>query len=259
MLRHKDIPSDQQGELFRIADAMQRADREAERESASAADAAEELGVSPEYLERAAAELHARRLERIQRNRIRNRWIAVGVVVVAVGVLWSALGGAGRSSRAPRPAAVVSQSIPLDSAFVRPGSQGIRLTPAAGAATIEIDRTGTAGAKGAFANVAFPLPASMPRRMVEATVRGEGVGQLRVDIEDGEVRWKGANASLSAPSTKVSFDSSRMVRQVRRGGKWRNALWLPPDSAKEIVFKFGDTVNPEGSRGTVVLERVEVR
>ncbi|MFM7321648.1 MAG: hypothetical protein ACKO5K_09015 [Armatimonadota bacterium] len=259
MMRQRDLPPEEQSELFRLADEMQRADREADQESRASADAAAELGVAPEYLERATAEMHARRLEKIARNRARNRWIAIAVVVLAVGGMFAGMRGASVRSTTPAPPAATATALPLDSAAIRPGSQGITLQRTGEGVTLEIDRSGPAASAGTFANVAIPLPAGAPRRKIEVTLRGEGVGSFRADLENGDVRWKGANEILPAGSSRVVIDSSQMLRQTRRAGKWRKTAWASPESAKQVVLKFGDTVNAPGARGKVVVDRIEVR
>lgn len=256
MLRQKDLPPDEQSELFRIADQMQRAARESEQETKAAADAAEELGVAPEYLERAAAELHARRLERIARNRKRNRWVAAAVVVLAVGGMWTAMRQASvRDTTAPPPAAAATV-LDLRNGFLRPGSQGI---VGESGGLLRIDRSGDAGRPGRFANVAFPLPAGSPRRLIEVTLRGQGIDAVRADLEAGDMRWKGANERVSTDSRRIVFDTGRMTRQTRRQGRWRNVPWTTPSTATEVVLKFGDTVNPAGTKGEVRIERIELR
>ena len=120
MLKSKDLDPEEQSELFRLADELQRRDQEAQREHRSATDAAAELGVAPEYLERAAAELHARRLEKIESNRKRNRWIAFGVVGVACVTMFAMVRpSAQRAVRRPIAGAPQGLTLPLNRAELR--------------------------------------------------------------------------------------------------------------------------------------------
>ncbi len=107
--------------------------------------------------------------------------------------------------------------------------------------------------------MAFPLPAGSPRRLIEVTLRGQGIDAVRADLEAGDMRWKGANERVATDSRRIVFDTGRMTRQTRRQGRWRNVPWTTPSTATEVVLKFGDTVNPAGTKGEVRIERIELR
>src|SRR5205807_918200 len=69
MLRLKDVPEEDMPEVVRVASELYERDREqAAQDQAKQAyvDAAGEVGLPPEYLERASEEVHARRVARVQ-------------------------------------------------------------------------------------------------------------------------------------------------------------------------------------------------
>ncbi len=260
MLRSKDVPAEEQSELFRLADEMQRKDTEHAREHRSATDAAAELGVAPEYLEKAAAELHARRLEQIERNRKRNRGIAIGIVVFAVAGMWFTMRPAPRKISAA-PAATVSQPLTLafDGATVRQSSDVAEAaTATVRDGKLEIDiRSMSPGKRGRhFANVSLPIARPGNYRRAVVTYSGEGISNLRIDLEDGNVRWKTANLRVESGSKTETIDLTRSTKQQRSGENWRNVAWSPTGPARELVLKFGDTVNPVGARGNVSVEKI---
>lgn len=260
MLKSKDVPAEEQSELFRLADEMQRKDADHVREHRSATDAAAELGVAPEYLEKAAAELHARRLEKIERNRKRNRGLAIGVVVVAVAGMWFSMRPAPRRLSSA-PAATVSQALTLafDGASVRQSSDvadAASATVRDGKLEIDIRSMSNGKSRRHFANVAIPIARPGNYRKALVTFRGDGVSNMRVDLEDGGVRWKTPNVRVESGTRTETIDLTRATKQQRRGDNWRSVAWSPTGSARELVLKFGDTVNPVGARGSVVVEKI---
>lgn len=260
MLKSKDVPAEEQSELFRLADEMQRRDLEADREHRSASDAAAELGVSPEYLEKAAAELHARRLEAIERNRRRNRWIAIGVVVLALGSLWAMMRPAPRRM-APTSGVVASSPLVLDlsGASLRqssPDPSAAKVAYEGGRLTVDIQSMVPGSSDKHFANVVIPISRPGDYRRARVTFSGSGLAAMRIDLEDGNVRWKNANIPVESGTRTETIDLTRSTKQNRRGDKWRNVAWSPTGPARELVLKFGDTVNSEDSRGAVQIEKI---
>src|SRR5947209_2320151 len=86
MLRLKDVSEEDMPEVVRVASELYERDREqAAQDQAKQAyvDAAGEVGLPPEYMERASAEVHARRVARIkQRRTVRMAWLAAAVVAL---------------------------------------------------------------------------------------------------------------------------------------------------------------------------------
>jgi len=260
MLKSKDVPAEEQSELFRLADEMQQKDADHAREHRSATEAAAELGVAPEYLEKAAAELHARRLEKIERNRKRNRGLAIGFVVFAIAGMWFSMRPAPRRI-ASAPAATISKPLTLafEGASVRHSSDvADAATASARGGKLEIDIRSMSAGKNRrhFANVAIPISIPGNYRKALVTFSGSGVSNLRVDLEDGNVRWKSPNIRVESGTRTEAIDLTRATKQERRNDNWRNVAWSPPGSARELVLKFGDTINPAGTRGTVVVEKI---
>src|SRR5262245_21890563 len=95
MLRLKDVATEQMPEVVRLASELyeqERGEIVAAGERQAAVEAAAEVGLPPEYLERAAELLHARRVEQIHQRRRRSRtlWAALGVALGLWGG-WSVL------------------------------------------------------------------------------------------------------------------------------------------------------------------------
>ncbi len=100
MLRMKDVPPDQMTEVVRVAGELYDEEQAQTQERRATVAAAAEMGLPKEYLDRAAALVHARRVEQIGKRRRRNAGLMVGVGLAAV------LGG-GWFVTHPRPAAPV--------------------------------------------------------------------------------------------------------------------------------------------------------
>src|SRR5688500_15788850 len=86
MRRFDDLEPDEMPEVLRAAVRDHEQERERDLERASIQEAATEMGLSTEHLDRAAAETHSRRVEEVRRRRrVRNWVIAAGVAALAAG------------------------------------------------------------------------------------------------------------------------------------------------------------------------------
>ena len=95
MLRLKDIPETDTPEVIQTAQRLYEQERSESERTSSLADAAEEVGLPREYLERAAQEVHQRRVVAMHEQRRRRNWllaagVAAGVAVSLVGGLYVA-------------------------------------------------------------------------------------------------------------------------------------------------------------------------
>jgi len=258
VLKQTDIPAEDQAEIFRIADRLYREDEEHRRNADASAAAAEELGIPKEYLDRAAQELHLQRLEAVSAKR-RQNWIIAVVALASFGILGIVL-----LSPAPAPnppvrmaSSSVTNVYDLSDASVRanPESKG-SISTNSSAATLQIDQF-LPDSKGDFyGNLLVEAGNVREVEAVTALVAGSGIPNVRVDLEAGDIRWKGP---VSPTGTSVSISAKEFQRQVRQGTNWKNTSWQPPSGKLKIAFKTGKTVNDVSTRGTLTVTNVELR
>jgi hypothetical protein len=261
VLKQTDIPAEDQAEIFRIADKLYREDEEHRRNADASAAAAEELGVPKEYLDRAAQELHLQRLEAVKGKRGRNKALAAamigGAIVTSLVLIYTM-----SLSPAPRtPVAVSTSSVTnvydLSDASVRanPESKG-SISANSSAATLQIDQFVPDSKGDFFGNILVSAGNVREVEVVTAQVAGNGIPNVRVDLEAGDVRWRGP---VSPTGTSVSISAKEFQRQVRQGSNWKNTSWQPPSGKLKIAFKTGNTVNDASTRGTLTVTNVEIR
>lgn len=260
MLKQTDIPAEDQAEIFRIADKLYREDEEHRRNADASAAAAEELGVPKEYLDRAAQELHLQRLEAVKAKR-RRLWI---IPVIALTGISLTLIMTLTLSRAPTPippsvmsTGSVTNVYDLSEASVRanPESKG-SISANSSAATLQIDQFVLDSRGDFYGNILVSAGDVREVEVVTAQVAGNGIPNVRVDLEAGDIRWRGP---VSPTGTSVSISAKEFQRQVRQGSNWKNTTWQPPSGKLKIAFKTGKTVNDASTRGTLTVTNVELR
>ncbi len=261
MLKQTDVPAEDQAEIFRIADRLYREDAEQRRNADASAAAAEELGVPKEYLDRAAQELHLQRHDAVNRKRYR-KWLFVGVVIqlglVTASILSVTLS---RVPAPPSPVAMATASVTnvydLSSVSVRANSESKgSINANSRAATLQIEQF-VPDSKGDFyGNILLPAGNVREVEAVSAQVAGNGIPNVRVDLEAGDIRWRGP---VSPTGTSVSISAKEFQPQVRQGSNWKNTSWQPPSGTLKIAFKTGKTVNDVSTRGTLTVTNVELR
>lgn len=258
MLKQTDIPAEDQAEIFRIADKLYREDEEHRRNANASAAAAAELGLPQEYLDRAAQELHVQRLEAVKAKR-RRAWIIPAIAGAGIGIVLAVT-----LSRPPAPLTPVRMSTSsvtniydLSEAAVRanPDSKG-SISANSSAATLVIDQF-VPDSKGDFyGNIIVPAGNVREVEVVTAQVAGNGIPNVRVDLEAGDVRWRGP---VSPTGTAVSISSKEFQKQVRQGSNWKNTAWSPPSGKLRIAFKTGKSINDASTKGTLTVTNVELR
>lgn len=258
MLKQTDIPAEDQAEIFRIADKLYREDEEHRRNADASAAAAAELGLPQEYLDRAAQELHVQRLEAVKAKR-RRFWIIPVIALAGIGVL-----GVVTLSRAPAPISPsvmstgsVTNIYDLSEATVRANSESKGAISAnSSAATLVIDQF-VPDSKGDFyGNIIVPAGNVREVEEVTAQVSGNGIPNVRVDLEAGDVRWRGP---VSPTGIAVSISAKEFQKQVRQGSNWKNTAWSPPSGKLRIAFKTGKSINDASTKGTLTVTNVELR
>lgn len=258
MLKVNDLPPEEMNEAIRLADEMYRKESEANRERTAAVQAAGELGIPESYLDRAAQEIHARRVERIQQTRRRNRRLGAAILGLAVGILIAL------SAANLRPMKVEPVQIATSGAGprVNPGTVA-RIASTNTSATIEVERFVPDSQGHYFANAELsPPPGGLEGyRQVSFTVQGTGtLSSIRLDFEQGDTRWRSRNIGVSPQPQTVSLSIREFERQSRIGqDQWRTRGFRYPEKVKKITFKVGETVNPAEAQGSVTIDNLTFR
>jgi hypothetical protein len=265
MLKQSELSEEDQAEAFRRADALFRAESEQAQTARSAAQAAEELGIPQEYLDRAAAQLHAEKAEKIKaQNQKRRVLIAVGAALVPATL---AIFLMTRITAPPPPAVVAAQPLvaPFTLSLNATDDATTSLKNARGSMTSTNNRyqlkiDGFQPQSGNYqANLGFPISSSLSGyETVSFSIQGSGISRVRLDLRDGGgVRWNSRPISLSSESQRVTVPLSELIRQMRVGESWQAAPGGGPDGVKSLVFKFGKEINPPEAKGTVTISDVQ--
>ena len=243
-------------EVVRLASEIQDRETDAAREHRATIDAASEVGISEEYLERAAAEVHARRVAAItEKRRKRRSAVAVAAAVVGVGLIGGGLALNRKAPSAPAPAAV---AVSVDAATLE-RTEGVQASLArqSNESVLTVTRFAKDGAGTYNANIslASPKPSLAGYRTASFTLQGTGgLKQIRLDISNGPTeRWKGPLIAVPTEKKTVSVSLREFTYQQREssGAPWRSKSFRPPGNVTRLGFKTGDAVNPVTATGSV--------
>ncbi len=266
MLKQSELSEEDQAEAFRRADELFRAESEQAKHARSAAQAAEELGIPQEYLDRAAAQLHAEKAEKIKAKHQKRRvLIAIGAAMLPALLTVFLLTRIGSQQvSAPMVAAplVAPFTLPLnatDATTTIFKNASVSSIPGANRYQLNLKEFRPQGGN-YQANVGFPISGSLAGyRQVSfliQSIQGTGISSVRLDLRDGQTRWNSRPISISPESQRVTIPLSELNRQSRVGESWQAAPGGGPDSAKSLVFKFGQDINPPETKGTVEISDV---
>ena len=247
MLRVKDVPPDQMAEVVRVAGELY--DREAaeNQERRATVAAAAEMGLPKEYLDRAAALVHARTLERAAEIVVKRQRRRVGL---AAGVGVALVVGGGWLVTHPRPAAPVA---PVTYDFQNPAQQwDLSNSPGAqasaafnnGTATIHVSSFGApAGGDQFFVNLdTKDVPPTLAgHRTVSFRASGAGLPNLRLYVENADERGRSPLLPLTPAGQIVQLDLDRFDYQTRDSttGKWHTAGVGDAGKYRAPVFQSG--------------------
>jgi hypothetical protein len=251
MLKLKDVPEEQTGEVVRTAAELQLREEEEKQTRDSRVRAAEEVGISAEYLDKAAQEVHLRKIAQVEERRKRNRIFAgVGAAVAAAGaIFWF--------TRPPAPLTVDLATPTAVTARVNTETQAT-VASQNGTAVITVEQFAPNAQGKYFANAEITGPTSVAGyRNLSFTVQGEGLQNFRVDFENGNTRWKSQNIPVPNSEQRVTVSLSRLQKQEQVGGNWRNARGGgKPGEIQHITIKTGETINSPEAQGTVRIKDV---
>jgi hypothetical protein len=270
MLRLQDIPPEQMPEVVRVASELYEKDKENEVEAAqrqATVEAAAEVGLPEEYLHRAAAELHTRRVVQIeQKRRKRNGMLAVGGALLVLGTA-----GYFVMNRTAAPPATTQVSVartPISPAFSPTlwnlkTNQGTQATVKFknDTATIHVDRFAKDTNDLYFANLnTFDGPKDLTGyHTISFRVQGT-LPNVRLFLENGTERWRSALVKVEGPErlAKVDLDQFEYLTRSDTNSRWHNQSYRPPGTVSYLSFKTGDNVNVENASGDVTLSDIHI-
>ena len=266
MLRLENIPPSEMTEVVHIASELYEKDRQQEAETQerqATVDAAAEVGLPEEYLHRAAAELHARRVARVRQQR-RRRTGVLATVGVAL-----ALGTGAYVVTRPH---VNPTFLPKSATVARPhtslafGPANWRMSANAGtqatvkyengAAILHVQRFAADSAGHFTANLNSSSGAINLTKFRTVSFRVHGtLPRLRLYLEHGNERWRSPALAVTGQDQQVRIDLSQFERQTRadRGAEWRTFAHQAPEWVDNLSFKTGWFVNEIGVSGDIAL------
>jgi hypothetical protein len=256
MLRLKDVPPEEMAEVVRVAGALYDRESAEARERKATIDAAVEMEIPEAYLERAAAEVHARRVEQVRRKQQRRGGVLVALVA-AVGI-----GGGTLFLRTPPPAAwTLDTGAPAVVTLDKNAQTRAVTTVEDGATTLWVERFGKEADGDYYANLAMePPPTLSGYQTVRLRVRGEGgLRQARLYLENGPTeRWRSPAIALTEDWRTVTLPLHRFERQTRAqaGGNWRVTTQRAPGSVRQLSLKVGEFMNDVSARGKAAVDDV---
>lgn len=255
MLKQSELSEEEQAEAFRRADELFRRESEQARVAKAASNAAEELGIPQEYLDRAAAQVHAERVEKIKAQRRRRTALVAGLGFLAVGV-----GAMLLFPPRPEPYRLSKQS---DLTFISRINEGTR-ADAIGVGCVNITVGKFVEKNGDyFANAGYsPAPPGLSRyRTVTIAAAANGsLKNLRLDFENGaQERWRSPVITGLGNLNNYTLSLDAFEHQKREGGRWRTVGTGRPREATNFLFKVGEAVNPIDATGEVLITELVLK
>lgn len=251
MLRMKDVPPEQMAEVVRVAGELYDEEQAQTQERRATVAAAAEMGLPKEYLERAAALVHARRVEQIGRGRRRKVGLLAGIgVALAIGGSWVVTH--------PRPAAPVTYNFQNpQQQWMEESNPGSQATAAFknGTAIIHVDRFGAQAGSGEYyvnLNTKDVPPTLAGYRTVSFRAQGS-LPNLRLYLENGSERWRSLNLPVTPGGQVFRLNLDQFDHQTRDapGGKWRKVDASAPGHVEQLSFKVGSYINEVNAHGDV--------
>lgn len=247
-------------EVMELAVAMHARDEAAAPlPGADPAAVAAELGIPPDYLVRAEAELVRRRATQMRRRRLGS--------IVAAAALALGLGYAGVSAILTTPPAEpwsasveVRRSWALD---VSPGTLAtLRVTDEAErgpVAAVEVGRAQPRDDGTWFVNLDGPEVALAPGHHTLAVEMAGTLPAARVFLEaSADERWRSPPVAVRPDWTPHRLKLVHFEHQRRVGGRWEAGGGGPPTGEVTVSVKLGHFVNPPEATGTVRVASVAV-
>jgi hypothetical protein len=275
MSRLEQLSPEEMPEVVRIASQLYEQDRtrDAEAQERQAyVDAAKEVDLPPEYMERAAAELQARRIEQVRRRRrVRKGALAtLGAIVVLAGV-WQV-------THQPPPSPSLShftaQQWQLDAnpetkanvTFQNPDTGALVVNGRNNVAVIHVDRFVPSASDGQYfvnLNTVGTPPTLSGYRTVSFFAKGNGLSTIRLYLEAGAAeRWRSPALQVTGDWRQQTVDLNQFDYQTRASDSapWkRSGAFRQPDHVDRLSFKVGSYMNEVTAHGDVALDSLEFR
>lgn len=254
MLRVKDIPPEELPEVVRVAGELYDKEGTQDRERRATVEAAEEMGIPAEYMERAAREVHTRRVEQTkQTRRRRNGVVATLAVLVAVGGAWRVI------NPTPPAPTTYTQFDGGQWTLEKNAESAATVATTDGTAVIRVQRFGQQRDGDYFVNfqTGNVPPTLRGYETVSFRVRGSGLSQARLYLEEsGSVRWRSPAVSITDTWQTIRLKISDLDRQTRRGeqGEWQRNGSSDPNRIERLSFKIGEYMNDPTARGEIVID-----
>jgi hypothetical protein len=254
-----DLEPDEMPDVLRSAVRDQERERERELERASMQEAATEMGLSAEHLDRAAAQAHAQRATEVHRRRRLRSWaIAAGVALLAAGAVYRAV-----DPPAPDPTVYTFQDAAQGWSGEYNARTLARVRAEGGRGVIEVERFAAEDDGRYWVNLnTGVVPASLRgSREVSLRVRGTGLGHARVFLENGPTeRWRSPDVAVGPEWRTVRFRLDQFEHQTRQdtGSPWRGRGGGRPERLTRISVKVGDPFNPPDARGRVEVDDLRI-
>jgi hypothetical protein len=255
LLKFKDVPQEQRGEVVRMASALYDRESAEQRELTSTVAAAEELGIPQEYLERATQALQEKRATAARRSRTR--------LLVAGGIAAIGMGAFLLRPAPPAPPLTLSPTAVQPLLSANAGTRAIATTDGE-RFVLKVDRFAERQNRYS-ANLDLPLPknALAGHREVTFTLQGTGtIPKVRLFLEGGSLneRWKGPDIALSDTPRAVTVPLDQFVRQQRVSDTtWKDIAGSKPSQATTFSIKSGAPINPSNVSGTIGISRIEFK
>lgn len=245
---------------------LQTLDDEASADRKAHAEAAQELGITPETLAAAESDLRAQQARLTSQARTRRNWLwrtgAFGLLLAL-----AVTGAVVVLDEPPVPPFTdeLAEGANRWALTTNPGTAAaVRFANVPGhgqAAVVTVTRFQPDADGRFFANLETARgPAHWPTHgTVRFRLRGEGLATVRLFLEAGETRWRSAAVAVPGNWREVELPLASFERQERRGETWRVVGPGRPQEVLRMAWKFGQFMNPADARGEVWLDDLSVR
>jgi hypothetical protein len=220
----------------------------------SLAVAAGEVGVPPEFVEKAVAMVEQRRAAELAKG-ARNKRVGVyaAAAVLVVGLVGAVL-------FRPAPAPVVESFTEAGARWHLDSNPESRATLTAGGESVRIRVDGFgAQADGKYhVNLDRQVELAPLDRHSQATlrVRGQGLGVVRLYLEGDGVRWRSAPVPVSAEWQSHTLELDSFERQERGGDGFRVVGRGDVHDVRGWSLKLGHYMNPVDATGEVEIDEL---
>jgi hypothetical protein len=275
MLKLENVPPEQMPEVVRIASEMYERDQQRNEEAQlrqATVKAAEEVGLPEEYLHRAAAEMHSRKVEELQqKRRTRNRLIAATSAAAIAVLLTFGLSRLNTPPASLAPPAAVSVNTPFVYSLMDNGTwrgernAGTQAHVAVHDGKIEFKvEKFVPNAQGTYfvnADTHQLPPALEGYQAVKFRVQGTGLNNVRFYFENGPTeRWRSRPVPVTSAAQEVTLPLSEFEYLTRPSADstFKRQAYQPPGKVERLSIKAGDFVNDVNARGSMTIENLTI-